>query len=507
MAHIKQFQHLKIQLETIKSATNNFSDDNCIGRGGFGKVYKGELDGQKMVAVKRLDRSFGQGKTEFWKEIMMLSLYRHENIVSLIGYSDDCREKILVYEYASMKSLDLYLNNDDLTWVLRLQICIGAARGLEYLHTPVETQLRLLHRDIKSSNILLDGNWNAMISDFGLSKFVPANKQFTYILSNCVGTVGYCDPVYVESGLLTKESDVYSLGVVLFEVLCGRLSMGCNDDKRRPLVGLVRERYEENRLDEIICDNIKKEIHPDSLKVFVQIAYQCLKIKREERPSITEIVAALEKALEYQCSEPPIPPNPPNPPKPLSAGILKVKVLRGKNLKRKGFRDSFNPYVVLKLTESSLPCVKKTTVKHNNVEPEWNEELTLCVENFDVQSLEIWVGNAVSVDRHDILRMALMSLTDLTPETPKARDFYIFNPRYNNRVVGMLKVEAVYVPITNDQISIENGVLHVLQKAPLGTPVGGGLLVVIIHEGRFGRENISVYFLFQGESRKMPVCL
>ncbi|MFS7963000.1 putative protein kinase RLK-Pelle-DLSV family [Helianthus anomalus] len=163
MSHMEQFQHLKIQLGAIKLATNNFSNKNCIGHGGFGRVYKGEVansKGETMVAFKRLDRTFGQGDPEFWKEIMMLSFYRHENIVSLLGYCDDYNENILMYEYTSKKSLDCYLGSDVLTWVQCLMISVGAARGLAYLHTPSETQLRILRRDIKSSNILLDHNWN-----------------------------------------------------------------------------------------------------------------------------------------------------------------------------------------------------------------------------------------------------------------------------------------------------------------------------------------------------------
>ncbi|XP_024963818.1 receptor-like protein kinase HERK 1 [Cynara cardunculus var. scolymus] len=272
MMHVtKHFHHIKIQLEAITSATNNFSEDNCIGKGGFGEVYKGELihsERQTVVAVKRLNRAFGQGDPEFWKEIIMLSRYKHENIVSLLGFCDESGEKILVYEYASKKSLDLYLNSEDLTWIQRLKICIGAARGLAYLHNPGGTQQRVLHRDIKSSNILLDENWNARISDLGLSKFGPANQQITFLVSNAVGTIGYCDPVYVETGVLTKESDVYSFGVMLFEVLCGR--------------------------------NIKDEIKPRSLKAFTAIAYQCLKRDLEERPLMTKVVRILERALQHQ---------------------------------------------------------------------------------------------------------------------------------------------------------------------------------------------------------------
>nr|XP_043629478.1 pollen receptor-like kinase 2 [Erigeron canadensis] len=304
MPFIKHFEHLQIQLELIKSATNNFSDDHCIGKGGFGNVYKAELalsKGLTMVALKRLNRAFGQGDPEFWKEVTMLSVYRHQNIVSLLGFCDDSGEKILVYEFAPRRSLDLYLDKDELTWARRLHICIGAARGLAYLHGSVGTQQqRVLHRDIKSSNILLDEDWNARISDLGLSKFGPANQQYTFLVSNAVGTIGYCDPLYVETGLLTKESDVYSFGVVLFEVFCGRLCIGNVNNKKVPLTGLVRQFYEQNKIDELVYSNIKDKINPDSLKAFTVIAYKCLNRDQETRPLMTEVVKMLENALNYQ---------------------------------------------------------------------------------------------------------------------------------------------------------------------------------------------------------------
>ncbi|PWA42161.1 hypothetical protein CTI12_AA547430 [Artemisia annua] len=252
-----------------------------------------------MVALKRLNREFGQGDPEFWKEIMMLSVYKHENIVSLLGYCDDYGEKILMYEYLPKKSLDRYLKSSELTWVRRLiKICIGAARGLAFLHNPAGTQQRVLHRDIKSSNILLDENWNAKISDFGLSKYGPANQKNTFLISHPVGTHGYCDPLYAETGFLTKESDVYSFGVVLCEVLCGRLCMV--DDKFQPLVGLTRQSFRQNTVNQIVLTNIRDEINPNSLDVFSKVAYQCLKLERDERPLITEIVRGLEAALQCQ---------------------------------------------------------------------------------------------------------------------------------------------------------------------------------------------------------------
>ncbi|GJY51523.1 protein kinase, ATP binding site-containing protein, partial [Tanacetum coccineum] len=266
-----RFRSLRIELEAIKSATNNFDDAHCIGKGGFGKVYKGELvhpNGRSVVALKRLDRAFGQGNPEFWKEVIMLSLYKHDNIVSLLGFCDDCGEMILVYEYASKRSLDLYLNDKDLTWVRRLEICIGAARGLAYLHNPGRTHQRVLHRDIKSSNILLDDNWNAKIADLGLSKFGPANQKYTFLVSNAVGTIG----------------------------------IGNSRDECQPLTELVRKCYKQNTMDEIIYGNIKDEINPDSLKAFTTIAYQCLMREQEQRPLMTKVVKVLESALQLQVS-------------------------------------------------------------------------------------------------------------------------------------------------------------------------------------------------------------
>ncbi|KAL8269051.1 hypothetical protein R6Q59_002849 [Mikania micrantha] len=392
MAHMKQFEHLKVQLEAIQSATNNFADESCIGKGGFGKVYKGKIasiDGRAMVALKRLDRTFGQGDSEFWKEIMMLSLYKHTNIVSLLGFCDDCGEKILVYEYLPNKSLDLYLNNDKLTWIGRLKICIGAARGLAYLHSAIGTQQRVLHRDIKSSNILLDDDMNAKISDFGLSKFGPANQEYTFLFSNAVGTHGYCDPLYVENGFLTKESDVYSFGVVLFEVLCGRLCIDYRNNGNQSLVGLARKSYEQNTINDIVYNHIRDEINRESLQAFATIAYQCLKRDREERPLMSDIVTALENALRYQELKYHQVANNLLVPKPSETmisthvktvgikesasdggGLLAVTIHEGNNLKGK------HPFVILRVGHD----IKRTATMKNNQNPVWKERFKYAVE-------------------------------------------------------------------------------------------------------------------------------
>nr|XP_043630328.1 uncharacterized protein LOC122601649 [Erigeron canadensis] len=310
MSLTDDFEHLRIQLKDIKLATNNFSD-KPIGIGGFGKVYKGELSlpngEKKTVAFKRLDRQYGQGEVEFWKEIMMLSQYKHENLISLVGYSDDDGERILVYEYASGGSLDRYLDKTSLTWTQLLQICHGAARGINHLHDPVDrTQPRVLHRDVKSSNILLDENLTAKISDFGLSKFGPAAHQhYTYLVTGAVGTQGYCDPMYMETGSLSKESDVYSFGVVLFEVMCGRSCYElCSNGEQNILVHKWKECYQENGINDIISNHLKEHtdvnIDRESLDTFASIAYRCLQRNRKERPTMAEVIKELLKALDIQ---------------------------------------------------------------------------------------------------------------------------------------------------------------------------------------------------------------
>ncbi|KAJ0744629.1 putative protein kinase RLK-Pelle-CrRLK1L-1 family [Helianthus annuus] len=267
----KEFEHLKIHLEELKKATDSFGS-KVIGAGGFGKVYKGEVShskGRSMVAIKRLNREYGQGDPEFWKEIMMLS-HRH-------------------------------LSSTALTWTQRLKICLDAARGIAYLHDHRDTQQRVLHRDIKSANILLDDNWNAKISDLGLSKLGPANQLHTLIFTNVVGTPGYCDPQYMETYSLTKESDIYSFGVVLFEVLCGILCYKYTKGRMLEiLVPMWKQSYKRKKLDQIIFKDLMPPIDPNALKTFSNIAFQCLHNSREQRPTISLLLKKLKIALKFQ---------------------------------------------------------------------------------------------------------------------------------------------------------------------------------------------------------------
>ncbi|KAL1803902.1 hypothetical protein ACET3Z_032549 [Daucus carota] len=301
----------RFTLKEIQWATNNFQEEFVIGRGGFGLVYKGIIDyKQGTVAIKRLKLLSKQGSKEFQTEIEMLSKFQHSHLVSLIGYCDDYEEMILVYDYMSRGTLADHLHKKvkkgdsclpSLTWIQRLKICIGAAHGLDYLHTGTSTENRVIHRDVKSTNILLDENFAAKLSDFGLSKIGPANQTCTYVSTRVKGTPGYLDPYYVATHRLTRKTDVYAFGVVLFEVLCGRpaLDMSRNEDQMN-LAGWVQHCLQEGFLDKIIDPRLKWEISSDSLNTFVDIAVKCLHYQPKHRPTIAEVVVSLESALRCQ---------------------------------------------------------------------------------------------------------------------------------------------------------------------------------------------------------------
>ncbi|KAM7486253.1 hypothetical protein LguiA_002312 [Lonicera macranthoides] len=272
----------RFTIAEIRVATRNFSQGFVIGKGGFGKVFKGTIDnGATTVAIKRLDPMSKQGGKEFTIEIEMLSKIRHSHVVSLMGYCDDNDEMILVYDYVENGSLADHLykekvrngSNFNMSWVKRVKICIGAARGLDYLHTGTGILQRVIHRDVKSSNILLDENWDAKISDFGLSKIGPANQSSTHVSTRVKGTQGYCDPEYFLTRRLTRKSDVFSFGVVLFEVLCGRHVFDYRLPKEQiSLVLWAQQCIQEDKTHLLIDHNLKWEVFENSLKAFVKIA-------------------------------------------------------------------------------------------------------------------------------------------------------------------------------------------------------------------------------------------
>jgi serine/threonine protein kinase len=297
---------LKISLAEIRSATHNFDPKLQIGVGGFGYVYRAILSDGTKVAVKRCKQEgqrSGQGLLEFETEIIVLSKIRHRHLVSLIGYCDEGSEMILVYEYMEKGTLRDYLYDSDvprLSWKQRLQICIGSASGLEYLHKGAAGGI--IHRDVKSTNILLDENLVAKVADFGLSKSGPLDE--THVSTVVKGTIGYLDPEYMMTQQLTEKSDVYSFGIVLLEVLCGRPAIDSTLPREQMnLAEWVMLCKKQGLLEEVIDSTLKGQIDPSSLRHFIETAEKCLQPDSADRPAMADVLWDLNYALKLHQTE------------------------------------------------------------------------------------------------------------------------------------------------------------------------------------------------------------
>lgn len=299
-------------LSELAAATNNFSLENKVGIGSFGTVYKGKLMDGREVAVKREEscpktNKLREKESAFDSELALLSRVHHKHLVGLVGFCQEKDERLLVYEYMSNGALHDHLHNKKNTeknssivnsWKMRIRIALDAARGIDYLHNYAVPSI--IHRDIKSSNILLDVNWTARVSDFGLSLLGSECDQ-EFISTKAVGTVGYIDPEYYVMNVLTAKTDIYGLGVVLLELLTGKKAVFKNEDGSGPL-DVVEFAVSQILAGQLHCV-LDKRVGPpelneaEAVELLATTAIHCVNLEGKERPNITDIVANLERAL------------------------------------------------------------------------------------------------------------------------------------------------------------------------------------------------------------------
>ncbi|XP_026425757.1 probable serine/threonine-protein kinase PBL7 isoform X2 [Papaver somniferum] len=302
----------------LAAATKNFREDCLLGEGGFGRVYKGRLEStNQVVAIKQLDREGLQGNREFLVEVLMLSLLHHTNLVSLIGYCADGDQRLLVYEYMPLGSLEDHLHDPPpdkkrLDWKTRMKIAAGAAKGLEYLHDTANPPV--IYRDLKCSNILLGEGYHPKLSDFGLAKLGPVGDN-THVSTRVMGTYGYCAPEYAMTGQLTLKSDVYSFGVVLLELITGRKAIDNSKlVKEQNLVAWARPLFKDRKSFPQMADPTLQGQYPvRGLYQALAVAAMCVQEQPTMRPLIADVVTALsylasQEYTPHTCTAPSTPP-------------------------------------------------------------------------------------------------------------------------------------------------------------------------------------------------------
>ncbi|XP_023879915.1 G-type lectin S-receptor-like serine/threonine-protein kinase At4g27290 isoform X2 [Quercus suber] len=282
-------------LATIVIATNNFSSCNKLGEGGFGLVYKGTLIDGKEIAVKRLSQKSGQGFSEFKNEVILIAKLQHRNLVRLLGYCIEGDEKMLIYEYMPNGSLDSFIFDQTkakvLGWSMRFNIICGIARGLLYLHE--DSRLRIIHRDLKASNILLDSKMNPKISDFGMAR-IFGGDQIEGNTNRVVGTYGYMAPEYAIDGLFSVKSDVFSFGILLLEIISGKKNRGSfHLDNTQNLVGHAWKLWKEGRPLELIDTCLKGSVIQLEILRCLHISFLCLQQHHNDRPNMPCVVMML----------------------------------------------------------------------------------------------------------------------------------------------------------------------------------------------------------------------
>lgn len=305
---LPEFSHLGwghwFTLRDLEYATSRFSRENVIGEGGYGVVYRGRLVNGTEIAVKKLLNNMGQAEKEFRVEVEAIGHVRHKNLVRLLGYCVEGIHRMLVYEYVNNGNLEQWLHgamrqHGVLSWDSRMKVILGTTKALAYLHEGIEP--KVVHRDIKSSNILLDNEFNCKVSDFGLAKLLGSGKS--YLTTRVMGTFGYVAPEYANTGMLNEKSDVYSFGVLLLEAVTGRDPV----DYGRPanevnLVEWIKFMVGSRRSEEVVDPSLEIKPSSKSLKLALLAALKCVDPDSTKRPKMSQVVRLLE-AEDYPLRE------------------------------------------------------------------------------------------------------------------------------------------------------------------------------------------------------------
>ncbi|XP_059660688.1 G-type lectin S-receptor-like serine/threonine-protein kinase At1g11410 isoform X2 [Cornus florida] len=281
-------------LRTIVAATDNFSSANRLGQGGFGTVYKGRLHNGQEIAVKRLSKNSGQGIREFKNEVTLIAKLQHRNLVKLVGCCIQQEENMLIYEYLPNKSLDSFIFDEakrsSMGWEKLFDIILGIARGMLYLHQ--DSRLRIIHRDLKASNVLLDAAMNPKISDFGLAR-IFGGDQIEANTNRVVGTYGYMSPEYAMKGLFSIKSDVFSFGVVVLEIICGRKNSSYDQENFQNLIGHVWDLWGKGESLGIVDSSLGGSYQTHQVLRCIHIALLCVQEHANDRPTMSAVVIML----------------------------------------------------------------------------------------------------------------------------------------------------------------------------------------------------------------------
>ncbi|XP_021293807.1 cysteine-rich receptor-like protein kinase 10 [Herrania umbratica] len=291
----RNMQSLQFDLSIVEAATDKFAEVNKIGAGGFGSVYKGTLPDGQEIAVKRLSTSSGQGDEEFQNEVVLVAKLQHRNLVKLFGYCLDKKERMLIYEFVPNKSLDYFIFDPEkqrqLDWSKRYKIIKGIARGLLYLHS--DSHLKIIHRDLKASNILLGEDMTPKISDFGMARIVGENKSVE-CTKRIVGTYGYMSPEYAMHGRFSEKSDVFSFGILILEIICGKMNTSfCHSQYTENLLTYVWRHWKNGTPIELMDSTLQDSYVSNEVLRCIQIGLLCVQEDPSARPTMARVVLML----------------------------------------------------------------------------------------------------------------------------------------------------------------------------------------------------------------------